>query len=95
MQVVMLIYRGTTPASTTEAWNLDEAMIKSSWCYRRASTAGRSPVCSSASSDWRTLGEARPLLLAAAGREPCDPTAVRVDAPANLGPAGPNRLTVR
>jgi hypothetical protein len=35
------------------------------------------------------------LLKAAAGREASDPTAVRVDAPTNLGPAGPNRLTIR
>jgi hypothetical protein len=36
---------------------------------------------------------ARPLLLAAVGREPPDPTPVRVDAPADLGLAGADRLT--
>jgi len=36
-------------------------------------------------------GDARPVLLAAAGGTPSDAPAVRGDAPADLGPAGPDR----
>ena len=43
--------------------------------------------------DRRTLGEARPLLLAPVGREPPDPARVRVDAPTDLGVTDPDRLT--
>ena len=41
------------------------------------------------------LVQARPVLLAAAGRESSDPTPVRGDAAADLGAAGPGRLTGR
>jgi len=43
--------------------------------------------------DGRATGQARPLLLAPAGREPPDPAAVRVDAPADLGAARADGLT--
>jgi hypothetical protein len=43
--------------------------------------------------DRRTLGETRALLLAVAGGESSNPTPVRVDAPADLGPAGADGLT--
>ena len=45
--------------------------------------------------DRRAVGQARPVLLAAAGRESSDPTPVRGDAAADLGAAGPGRLTGR
>ena len=51
------------------------------------------PVSSSASSNGRAAGQARPLLLAVAGGEPPNPTPVRVDAAADLGPAGADGLT--
>ena len=43
--------------------------------------------------DGWAAGQARPVLLAPAGREPPDPTPVRVDAPADLGAARADRLT--
>ena len=38
-------------------------------------------------------GQARPVLLVDVGRESSDAAAVRVDAPADLGVTGPDRLT--
>jgi hypothetical protein len=38
--------------------------------------------------DRRTVGQARPILPAAAGREPSEPAAVRGDAGADRAPAG-------
>ena len=43
--------------------------------------------------DGWAAGQALPVLLAPAGREPPDPTPVRVDAPADLGAARADRLT--
>src|SRR5450759_1298364 len=43
--------------------------------------------------DGWALGETRAVLLALSGREPSDPTPVRVDAPADLGLTGADRLT--
>src|SRR5215471_21227011 len=43
--------------------------------------------------DGRAVGEACTVLLAVAGREPPDATPLRHDAPADLGAAGPNKLT--
>src|SRR5450759_4535976 len=42
--------------------------------------------------DGRALGETRAVLLAVAGGESSDPTPVRGDAPADLGPAGADGL---
>lgn len=41
---------------------------------------------------WWAAGQTREVLLAPAGREPLDPTPVRVDAPADLGAACADRL---
>lgn len=43
--------------------------------------------------DWRSPDQARPVLLAPAGRGPFNPAAVRGDAPADLGTAGSDGLT--
>jgi hypothetical protein len=51
------------------------------------SRTGRLRVFSNVCEDRRTVGQARPVLLAATGREPSEPAAVRGDAGADRTPA--------
>jgi hypothetical protein len=62
-------------------------------CCRNGSTLGRRPASSSLVKTGGATGQARPVLLAPGGESP-DPPPVRVDAPADLGAARPDWLTV-